>query len=161
MSLPVLRGAAPADVPVILGLIRDLATFEREPDAVQMTAAQLHDALFGEIPRAEALLAEDEAGVLGFAIWFESFNTWTGRPGLFVEDIFIVPAARRRGVGRAIFTHLAKRAVARGCARLEWSVLNWNEPAIAFYQRLGGAPQSEWTKYRLSGAALNALATGD
>jgi len=153
-----LRAARPEDVPVILSFIRELAVFEREPEAVKMTAGQLRDALFGEPPKAEALLAETEAGPVGFAIWFESFNTWTGRPSLYLEDVFVRPEARKQGIGSAIFTHLAKLAVARGYQRFEWSVLNWNQPAIDFYLGLGAQAQSDWTKYRLSGEALTAAA---
>jgi len=156
----VLREAAPNDVPVIYGFIRDLAAFEREPDAVKMTQAQLYDALFGARQRAAALIVETEAGPQGFAIWFESFNTWTGQPGLYVEDIYVAPEARGNGIGAKIFRHLAGVAVARGYQRLEWFVLNWNDSAIKFYEKLGGEPLSDWTKYRLSGAALDALATG-
>ncbi len=154
-----LRAAEAADVPVILGFIRELAIFEREPDAVKMTEAQLQDALFGTKPRAEALLAETEDGPVGFAIWFESFNTWTGRPSLYLEDIYVRPAVRKQGIGRKIFAHLAKLAVARDYQRFEWSVLDWNEPAIKFYVGLGAEAQSDWTKYRLSGDALAAAAS--
>ncbi len=153
-----LRAANPADVPVILRFIHDLAAFEREPDAVQMTEAQLLDALFGPKPRAEALLAEHDGAPQGVALWSESFNTWTGRPGLAIEDVYVTPEARGAGIGRTIFTHLARLAVERGCARMEWSVLDWNEQAIEFYQKLGAAAQSHWHKYRLSGNALYALA---
>jgi GNAT superfamily N-acetyltransferase len=155
-----LRPASAEDVPVILGFIRELATFEREPDAVKMTEAQLREALFGEPRRAEALLVETEAGAVGFAIWFESFNTWTGRPSLYLEDIYLRPQVRKRGIGKAIFAHLAKLAVSRGYQRFEWSVLNWNEQAINFYVGLGAQAQSDWTKYRLSGDALAAAASG-
>jgi GNAT superfamily N-acetyltransferase len=154
-----LRPAETGDVAQILGFIRELAVFEREPDAVKMTEAQLAEALFGEPHRAEALLVETEAGAVGFAIWFESFNTWTGRPSLYLEDIYVRPEARKYGIGKAIFAHLAKLAIARGCQRFEWSVLNWNEPAIKFYVGLGAQAQSDWTKYRLSGDALAKAAT--
>jgi GNAT superfamily N-acetyltransferase len=154
----ILRDVRPDDVEVILGLIRDLAAFEREPDAVKMTEAQLHAALFGAQPRGEALLAETPAGVQGFAIWYETLNTWTGRPGLYVEDVYVVPEARGLGIGRAIFVHIAKLAVSKGCSRMEWSVLKWNETAIRFYESLGARAESEWQKYRLSGDTLAALA---
>ena len=104
------------------------------------------------------MLATDADGPQGFAIWFESFNTWTGRPALYVEDVFVAPAARGQGIGAAIFRYLARLATARGYARMEWSVLNWNAPAIAFYQKLGAVAQTEWTKYRLSGPALQEAA---
>ena len=153
-----LRAAGLEDVPVILAFIRELAVFEREPDAVKMTADQLRDALFGHKPIAEALLAETAAGPVGFAIWFESFNTWTGRPSLYLEDVYVQPAARKQGIGKAIFAHLARLAVGRNYQRFEWSVLNWNEAAIKFYEGLGAKAQSDWTKYRLSGDALAAAA---
>ena len=154
-----LRAARPDDVPTILGLIRLLAAFEREPDAVKATAEQLHEALFGATPKAEALIVEFDGVPAAFALWYQTFSTWTGRPGLYVEDVFVLPRHRRRGVGRAIFSYLAKVAQARGYARMEWSVLDWNEPAIGFYQSLGAVAQSEWHKYRLTGAALAACAT--
>ncbi len=153
-----LRAAGLEDVPVILAFIRELAVFEREPDAVKMTADQLRNALFGDRPIAEALLAETAAGPAGFAIWFESFNTWTGRPSLYLEDVYVQPAARKQGIGKAIFAHLARLAVSRNYQRFEWSVLNWNEAAIKFYEGLGAKAQSDWTKYRLSGDALAAAA---
>jgi len=153
-----LRAAGPEDVPVLLGFIRELAAFEREPDAVKMTAEQLLDALFGGRPRAAALLAESEEQPVGFAIWYESFNIWTGRPSLYLEDVYVRPQARRLGIGKAIFAYLAKLAVSRGYQRFEWSVLNWNESAINFYRGLGAEAQSDWTKYRLSGEALAAAA---
>jgi GNAT superfamily N-acetyltransferase len=154
-----LRAARVEDVPVILAFIRELADFEREPDAAKMTAEQLREALFGAHPKAEALLAEGEAGAAGFAIWFESFNSWTGMPSLYLEDVYVRAEARGQGIGKAIFAHLAKLAVARGYQRFEWSVLNWNEPAIKFYEGLGAQAQSDWTKYRLSGDALIAAAS--
>jgi GNAT superfamily N-acetyltransferase len=154
-----LRAALPADVPAILGFIRCLAAFEREPDAVEMTLEQLQDALFGASPRAEALIVELDGAPCGTALWFQSFNTWTGRPGLYVEDVYVDEAYRNRGIGRAIFQYLARLAVTRGCGRMEWSVLDWNTPAIKLYENLGAVAQSEWHKYRLSGAALAAAGT--
>jgi GNAT superfamily N-acetyltransferase len=155
-----LRAAAPADVSVILAFIRELAAYERAPEAVKMTEPQLHDALFGEKPRAEALLVDIAGKSEGFAAWYESFNTWTGRPGLYLEDLYVTPAARGNGAGKAIFKHLANLAVERDYARMEWSVLDWNEPAIKFYKSRGAAPLDEWTKYRLTGDALAVLAKG-
>jgi GNAT superfamily N-acetyltransferase len=154
-----LRAARPDDVPTILGFIRLLAAFEREPDAVEATAERLHEALFGATPAAEALIVDFDGAPAAFALWYQTFSTWTGRPGLYVEDVFVLPRYRRRGVGRAIFSYLAKLAASRSYGRMEWSVLDWNEPAIAFYQSLGAAWQSEWQKYRLTGAALAACAT--
>ncbi len=155
-----LRSATAADVEIILRFIRELAVYERAPDAVKMTAPQLHDALFGDTPRAQALVVEIDNTVQGFAVWYESFSTWTGKPGLYLEDLYVTPAARGQGAGKAIFQHLAALATARDYARMEWSVLDWNEPAINFYKSRGAEPLDEWTKYRLSGAALHALATG-
>jgi len=145
-----LRAAIPADVPSLLGFIRLLAAYEREPDAVEMTEEQLEDALFGPSPRAEALIVELDGTPRGAAFWFQSFNTWTGRPGLYVEDVYVEEAYRDRGIGRAIFKHLANLAVTRGYSRMEWSVLDWNEPAIGFYRSLGATPNDEWTVWRLA-----------
>jgi len=156
-----LRPAKPDDVAQILAFIYDLAVFERAPDAVQMTEPQLHEALFGVPPRAAALLVEHEGAACGFAVWYETFNTWTGKPGLYLEDLFIAEAARGLGAGKAIFQYLARVAMQRDCARLEFSVLDWNENAIKFYQSRGAQPLSEWTKYRITGEKLRALAAGD
>src|SRR6201999_442172 len=136
--------------------VRLLAAFEREPDAVETTAERLYEALFGAPPQREALIVECDGGPQAFALWYQTFSTWTGRPGLYVEDVFVQPEYRQRGVGRAIFSYLASLAAARGYARMEWSVLDWNEPAIEFYQSLGAVAQSQWHKYRLTGAALAA-----
>ena len=157
-SVFALREATPEDVPALLGLVHDLAVYERAPDAVEMTESLLHAALFGDTPLARAVLAEDRGKSLGFAIWFTSFSTWTGRAGLYLEDLFVVPQARGRGVGRALLRHLAREAIRLGCARLEWSVLDWNAPAITFYQSLGAESLDEWTRYRLHGDALGRLA---
>ena len=154
-----IRSSTPADVATILGFIRDLAAFEREPDAVEATEETLTAALFGAEPAAEAVIAED-GEPLGFAIFFHNFSTWTGKRGLYLEDLYVTPAARRLGVGTALLRHLAGIAVARGCARFEWSVLDWNEPAIRFYRAMGAVGQDEWTVQRVSGEALVALAGG-
>lgn len=149
--------ALPADVPTILRFVRELATFEREPDAVAATEADLHNALFGPHPAAEAVIAE--AGEpLGFALFFHNFSTWTGRRGLYLEDLYVTPAARGRGVGKALLRHLAGVAVDRGCARFEWSVLDWNVDAIAFYRSVGAVGLDEWTVQRVTGEALVRLA---
>jgi GNAT superfamily N-acetyltransferase len=153
-----LRAARPDDVPSILGFVHLLAAFEREPDAVKLTAERLHEALFGGKPEAEALIVEFDGAPQAFAIWYQSFSTWTGRPGMYVEDVFVQPDYRKRGVGRAIFKHLAALAVARGYGRMEWSALDWNTPALSFYEGLGAVVQTEWKKFRLSGAALAAVA---
>lgn len=142
----------------MMGLVHDLAVYERAPDAVEMTAPMLRVALFGPEALARAIVAEAEGAVAGFAIYFTSFSTWTGKAGLYLEDLFVLPEARGRGLGRALLRHLAAEAVRRGCARLEWSVLDWNQPAIDFYKSLGAEPLDEWTRYRLAGPALAALA---
>lgn len=152
-----IRAATPTDVPTILRFVRELAAFEREPDAVTASAADLHDALFGSAPAAEAVIAE--AGEpLGFALFFHNFSTWTGRRGLYLEDLYVTPAARGHGVGRALLTHLAGVAVERGCARFEWSVLDWNADAIGFYRALGAVGMDKWTVQRVEGTALARLA---
>ena len=152
------RPATPADVSVILRFVRELAAFEREPDAVTATESVLAAALFGESPAAEAVLAEREGEPVGFALFFHNFSTWEGRRGLYLEDLYVTPAARGQGAGAALLRHLAALAVARGCARFEWSVLDWNEDAIAFYRAMGAVGQEEWTVQRVSGAALARLA---
>ena len=153
-----IRPATPADVPVILRFVRDLAAFEREPDAVEATEPMLHDALFVDRPAAEAVIAEDATGALGFALFFHNFSTWAGRRGIYLEDLYVTPEARGRGVGGALLRHIAALAVARGCARFEWSVLDWNAEAIAFYRRMGAVGMDEWTVQRVSGDALRRLA---
>lgn len=153
-----LRDAVPADVPVILSLIRALAVYEREPDAVKATEAMLHEHLFGARRYAECVIGEVEGEAQGFALFFHNFSTWRGRPGLYLEDLFVRPEARRAGLGRALLAHLAHLAVERGCARMEWAVLDWNEPAHRFYESIGAVPMSEWTNWRLQDDALLALA---
>jgi GNAT superfamily N-acetyltransferase len=145
------------DVPVLLRLIRELAAYERLDDTVQASEASLHAALFGPEPSSEAVLALAGDEPVGFALWFHSFSTFLARRGLYVEDLFVVPAWRGRGVGRRLLAHLARIAVARNCGRMEWSVLDWNEPAIRFYRSLGAEPMDEWTVYRLTGDALARL----
>jgi GNAT superfamily N-acetyltransferase len=153
-----IRAATPADVATILRFVRDLAAFEREPDAVEATEATLHDALFGATPAAEAVIAEDGDVPLGFAVFFHNFSTWAGRRGLYLEDLYVTPDARGKGVGTALLRHLAEIAVTRGCARFEWSVLDWNADAIAFYRQMGAIGMEEWTVQRVSGDALLRLA---
>ncbi len=156
-----LRPAAPEDVPALLRLVRALAEYERLLHEVRATEADLEAALFGTPARAWALLADVAGTAVGFALWFYSFSTFTGRAGLYLEDIYVEPAHRGRGIGRAIFCYLAKRALAEGCARFEWAVLDWNKPAIGFYARLGAQPMAEWRIERLSGPALASLAAGE
>ena len=153
-----IRPATPADVATILGFVRDLAAFEREPDAVDATEPELAAALFGDAPAAEAVIAEAAGEAVGFALFFHNFSTWTGRRGLYLEDLYVTPAARGQGVGKALLRHLAALAVARDCARFEWSVLDWNADAIAFYRAVGAVGMDGWTVQRLSGDALRRLA---
>lgn len=149
--------ATEGDIPVVLRLIRELAEYERLAHEVIASEALLRDALFGAAPSAEAVVAHAGDEPVGFALWFHTFSTFLARRGLYLEDLFVAPAWRGRGVGRALLTHLAGIAVARGCGRMEWSVLDWNEPAIRFYRSIGARPMDEWTVYRLSGDALAEL----
>ena len=149
-----IRPATPADIPAILQLIVDLAVYEREPDAVKATVDSLHGTLFGPTPSAEAIVAELAGAVVGVALFFTNFSTWSGRNGIYLEDLYVRPEARGTGLGKALLQRLAALAVARGCARVEWSVLDWNAPAIDFYRSLGAVPKDEWTVYRLDGDAL-------
>ncbi len=153
-----IRPARVEDVPVILQLIRDLATYERAPDEVTATEEQLVDVLFGERPAAEVLLALEGQSPVGFAVYFYNFSTWLGRPGLYLEDLFVKPEKRGKGYGRALLVELAKFARDRGCGRMEWAVLNWNEPAIKFYRALGAKPMDEWTVFRLTPEEIAKLA---
>jgi GNAT superfamily N-acetyltransferase len=155
---PNIRPATPDDVPAIGRMIRELAEFEREPDAVKTTPAQLRDALFGPDAVASALLALDDAGEpAGFALWYRSFSTWEGVPGLYLEDLYVSESQRGSGLGRALLSALARIVMHRGWSRLEWAVLRWNSEAIAFYDSLGGQPLDDWLTYRLSGSALDSL----
>ena len=153
-----IRSAARADVGTILRFVRELAAFEREPDAVEATEATLMEALFSERPAAEAVIAENAEGPLGFALFFHNFSTWTGKRGLYLEDLYVTPEARGQGVGGALLSHLAGIALDRGCARFEWSVLDWNADAIAFYRKVGAIGMEDWTIQRMSGDALVRLA---
>jgi GNAT superfamily N-acetyltransferase len=152
--------ATPSDVALVLSLIRELAEYENLAHDVQATEALLRDALFGASPVAHAVIARTADGhePAGFAVYFFSFSTFVGRPGLYLEDLFVRPAYRRRGLGRQLLAHLARAAVERGCGRMEWSVLNWNEMALRVYRSVGAQPMSEWTVQRLSGRALLDLA---
>lgn len=155
-----LRLARPEDVPTILRFVKALAAFERLEDQVEATEADLHESLFGTPPRAEALIAELDGAAVGFSVWFYNFSTFRGRHGLFVEDIYVDPAHRGAGIGRKIFRFLARHAISQGCARMDWDVLNWNTVAIGFYRSLGAFPLDGWTRQRLTGPALTALAEG-
>lgn len=141
-------------------MVRALAAYERAADQVRLLDSQLHDALFGEAPSVFALVAEHNGALLGIAIWFLNYSTWTGHHGIYLEDLFVAPAARGLGAGKALLTALARVAVERGYTRVEWAVLDWNEPAIGFYRHLGATGQEDWTIFRLSGAALETLAEG-
>ncbi len=156
-----IRPAGVEDVPIILELIRDLATYERAPDEVTATEEQLVDVLFGERPAAEVLLAFEEKSPVGFAVFFHNFSTWLGRPGLYLEDLFVKPEKRGKGYGRALLVELAKIACDRGCGRMEWAVLDWNEPAIKFYRALGAKPMDEWTVFRLTRDGIAKLANSE
>jgi GNAT superfamily N-acetyltransferase len=156
-----IRSATRRDLPLILSLIGELAEYEREPDAVEATIDGLDRCLFGDGlgrgPVAECVIGELDGEPQGFALYFTSFSTWRGRPGLYLEDLFVRPAARGRGLGRALFLHLASIARDRGCGRMEWAVLDWNTPAIEFYKSLGAVAMSEWTVYRLTAEQLREM----
>ena len=153
------RAAVESDLDTVIELIHALAEYEREPTAVVLDAAELRLHLFGRRPYAEVLMAETAAGeVAGFALFFHNFSTWEGKPGIYLEDLFVRPELRGQGHGRALLGELARLALERNCARLEWSVLDWNEPSIAFYRRLGATSMDEWTTYRMTGSALRRLA---
>ncbi|MEU5437677.1 GNAT family N-acetyltransferase [Streptomyces sp. NPDC020719] len=153
-----IRTATPADIPVIHAMVRELAEYEKCPDDAKATEEQLHEALFGEHPAAFAHIAESDDGApAGFALWFLNFSTWRGVHGIYLEDLYVRPDQRGAGHGKALLTELARICVTRGYGRLEWSVLNWNAPSIAFYESLGARPQDEWTVYRLADGALGEL----
>lgn len=156
----VLRPATAADAGLILRFIIELAVYEKEPDAVVTDQDGIAASLFGQGATAKALIAELDAEPVGYAVWFASYSTWLGRNGLYLEDLYVTPEMRGRGVGKAILRQLAALAVAQGCGRMEWSVLDWNAPAIAFYESVGARPQSEWTVFRLTGDALSTFAAG-
>jgi len=153
-----IRPAAPGDETEILRLIVALATYEREPDAVKATAASLRATLFGEVPRVWAHLAEQDGRAIGMALWFLTYSTWTGKPTLYLEDLFVEDEARGSGAGLALFHALAATARALDCGRMDWAVLDWNEPAKGFYRRIGAKPSTGWEPWRLEGAAFEALA---
>jgi GNAT superfamily N-acetyltransferase len=153
-----IRSAGPADLDVIIGFIRALAEYERLADEVRLDPAVLKSHLFGAAPKAEVVIAEADRAPVGFALFFHNFSTFEGRPGIYLEDLFIAPEARGAGAGKALLRHLAQLALMRGCARLEWSVLDWNEPAISFYQSLGAEAMDGWTVNRMVGDALRKLA---
>jgi GNAT superfamily N-acetyltransferase len=157
MTLTV-REAAADDAATILRFIRELAIYEKAEHEVEATVESLTASIFGEGSVTRALICEEAGEALGFAVWFFSYSTWQAKNGLYLEDLYVTPAARGRGVGKALLKRLAAIAVEAGCGRFEWSVLDWNEPAIRVYEAIGAEPMSEWTRYRLSGQKLEAFA---
>jgi GNAT superfamily N-acetyltransferase len=158
MQTPRLRAAEPRDAAAIVGLITELAEFERLTHLLEVTPASLRTHLFGPRPAAECVVAEAEGGELvAFALFFTNFSTFLGRPGLYLEDLYVRPAQRGGGLGRALLVHLARLALSRGCGRFEWSVLDWNTPAISFYERMGATLLPEWRICRVTGPALAAM----
>jgi GNAT superfamily N-acetyltransferase len=155
-----IRPATPDDLPLIAELIRALADYEKLAHEVRFDEATLGEKLFGPRPYAEVLIGEIDGAPMGFALFFHNFSTFEGRPGIYLEDLFVRPEARGLGLGKALLAELARIAVERGCARLEWWVLDWNAPSIGFYRSLGARPMDEWTVMRVDGAALEALAAG-
>jgi GNAT superfamily N-acetyltransferase len=158
VSSVTIRRATEQDAPLILWFIRQLADYERLHNAVKATEDQLRATLFGAKPAAEVLIAEQGGAAVGFALFFENFSTFLAQRGIYLEDLFVVPSARGRGVGRILLQELAALALERGCGRLEWAVLDWNTPAIGFYRRMGAVPMEDWTVFRLSGPSLEQLA---
>ena len=154
-----IRPATPADIPLILDLIRALATYEREPDAVKTTEADLLRDGFGPEPKFRVDIAEWSGEPAGFALYFWNYSTWQGKPGLYLEDLFVRPRFRGKGIGKALLVHLARVAVKNNCGRLVWQVLDWNTPAIEFYESLGAQTMKEWLTMRVTGEALVRLAT--
>ncbi|MFT4198174.1 MAG: GNAT family N-acetyltransferase [Pseudoxanthomonas sp.] len=155
MSAPLsIRAAAPDDIPLILQMVGELALYEREPEAAQASAAQMQRALFDDGHVAHALICEQAGQALGFALYFHNFSTWTGRKGIYLEDLFVRDTHRGKGAGKALLQYIAQLAVEQGCGRFEWAVLDWNTPAIDFYKACGARPMDEWTVFRLDGRAL-------
>ncbi|AQZ35509.1 MULTISPECIES: GNAT family N-acetyltransferase [Pseudomonadaceae] len=155
-----IRPATPDDAELILRFITDLAIYEKAEHEVKTDAAGIRDSLFAEGSTAHGLICENDGQPIGYAVYFFNYSTWLGKHGLYLEDLYVSPEARGLGAGKALLRHLAQLAVARGCGRFEWSVLDWNTPAIDFYESFGARPQSEWTTYRLTGQALLDFAAG-
>jgi GNAT superfamily N-acetyltransferase len=155
-----IAAATEADVPMILEMIRGLAEYEKLLHLVTADERQIRETLFGMRPAAEVLLAFQGSECVGFALFFPNYSTFLAKPGIYLEDLFVKPHARGQGAGAALLKELARIAKSRGCGRVEWSVLDWNEPSIAFYRKLGAVPQNEWTTFRLTGEALDRLASG-
>ena len=160
MSDTRVREASEGDVPLILSLIRELAEYEKLSDEVVATEDGLRDSLFGERRYAEVLIAEHGGAPAGFALFFHNFSTFLSKPGIYLEDLYVKPEFRGAGIGKKLLVYLARLAKERTCGRLEWWVLDWNEPSIGFYERLGAVPMDDWTVYRVSGSALEDLASG-
>jgi GNAT superfamily N-acetyltransferase len=156
-----IREAVEADIPLILSLIRALAVYERLEHKVVATEDVLRDSLFGARPYAETIIGEEDGVPVGFALFFHNFSTFIGRPGIYLEDLFVKPEFRGRGYGKALLARLGAIAKERNCGRVEWSVLDWNEPSINFYKSLGAVPLDDWTMFRVTGDALDALAAHD
>lgn len=154
------RDAAGDDVPLILSFIRELAEYEKLSHEVAATEGSLRETLFGERRYAEVLIGEQDGTPAGFALFFHNYSTFLGKPGIYLEDLYVRPEFRGDGIGRALLARLARLAVERGCGRLEWWVLDWNEPSIGFYKKIGAVPMDDWTVYRLTGEALEELAGG-
>jgi GNAT superfamily N-acetyltransferase len=155
----VIRPVAPEDMEILANLVRELAVYEKLEDRAKATPEDFHRNLFGPRPAAEAVIAEVDREPIGFALWFTTFSTFRGQPGIYLEDLFVRPRYRGRGVGKALLAMLARLAIERGCGQLNWSVLNWNEPAIGFYCAIGARPMDEWTVYRLDDEPLRRLAS--
>ena len=154
-----IRPATPLDVPDILNFIKQLAVFEKLEHEVSATEETLRTTLFGSNPRAEVVFMEEAGVKVGFALFFHNYSTFLGKPGLYLEDLFVLPSHRKRGYGKRLLSHLAKVAVERGCGRFEWSVLDWNKTAIDLYLSMGSKPMDEWTVHRVTGQALQSLAS--
>lgn len=155
-----IREARPGDEGLILQMVRDLAAYEREPDAVASTEDMIYETFFGPDPQVHCFIAEAEGAPVALAIWFLTYSTWTGRPSLYLEDLFVAEIARGQGVARALFVRLAQEAKARSCARMDWAVLDWNVDAMAFYEKMGARRQLGWQPWRLHGDALDRMAGG-
>ncbi|WP_339512988.1 GNAT family N-acetyltransferase [Pseudomonas sp. RL_15y_Pfl2_60] len=158
MSRINVRPATPADMPLILALVAELAVYEKLQDQITSDPQEFANHLFGPRPYAEVLIGELDGQANGFALFFHNFSTFLGKPGIYLEDLYVRTETRGSGLGKALLSTLAKLAVSRGCGRLEWSVLDWNEPAIGFYKQLGAYPLEDWTQFRLTGDALQGLA---
>lgn len=156
-----IQAATEADVPLILQLIKELAEYERLAGEVVATESMIRESFFGAAPHAKAVIARIGGDAVGLAIWFSTYSTFLSKPGIYLEDLFVLPDWRGKGVGRALLRHLARIAVEQGCGRIEWSVLNWNETAIRFYRNIGARAMNEWTVYRLTGDAIGRVAKSD